>query len=68
MEILQSVSKNRLYTKMLRVHLFSFFPIKTSRALAALVPSGFLILQKKLTNIPTPFINSNFSDWVFTIS
>ena len=65
MEILQYVSKNRLATKMLRVHLFSFFPIKTPRSLAALMPFGFLILWKKLTNVLTPFINSNFSDWVF---
>ena len=27
------MSKNRLYTKMLRIHLFSIFTIKTPRAL-----------------------------------
>jgi len=33
MEILRSLTKNRLYTKMLRKHLFSIFIIKIPRAL-----------------------------------
>ena len=32
------MSKHRLYTKMLRIHLFSIFTIKGSRVLAALAP------------------------------
>jgi len=44
------LSKNRLYTKMLRIHLFNIFTIKTPRALAALTPSGLLIV-KILTNV-----------------
>jgi len=44
MEILRCQSKNRLNTKMLRVHLFSIFIIKTLVALAALAPFGILIL------------------------
>ena len=38
MKILRSQSKNRLYTKLLRIHLFSFFIIKMPQALAALMP------------------------------
>ena len=37
-KILRCLSKNRLCTKMLIIHLFSIFTIKTSRALAALAP------------------------------
>jgi len=37
-EILPCLSKNRLYTKMLRIRVFSIFTIKTSRALATLTP------------------------------
>ena len=44
------LTKNRLYTKMLRIHLFSIFTIKTPRALAALTPVGLLIV-KTLTNV-----------------
>ena len=36
MEILHCLPKNRLDTKMLRVHLFSFFTIKTLRGLLIL--------------------------------
>jgi len=39
-EILHYLSKNRLDTKMLRVHLFSFFTIKMPRTL----PFGIIIL------------------------
>ena len=35
---------------MLRLHLFTMFTIKTSRALAALAPLGFLIV-KTLPNV-----------------
>jgi len=38
MEILQSLSKNRVYNKMLRVLLFSIFTIKTPWVLHALAP------------------------------
>jgi len=41
---------NRLYAKILRMHLFSIFTIKTPQALAALGPSGLLILET-LTNV-----------------
>ena len=44
------MSKNRLYTKMLRIHLFS---IKTPQALVVLVPLGLLIV-KTLTNVLQP--------------
>jgi len=44
------MSKNRLYTKMLRIHLFSIFTIKTPRTLAALAPLVLLIV-KTLTNV-----------------
>jgi len=40
MEILRCLSKNRLDTNMLRVHLFSFFTIKTLLILTVL---GILI-------------------------
>ena len=50
METLRSQTKRRLYTKMLRIHLFSIFTIKTPRALAALTPVGLLIV-KTLTNV-----------------
>jgi len=35
---------------MLRIHLFSYFTIKTTRALDALVPLGILLV-KTLTNV-----------------
>ena len=41
---------NRLYTKMLRIHLFSISTIKTPRALAAVDPLG-LLTMKTLTNV-----------------
>ena len=44
------MSKNRLYPKMLRIHVFSIFTIKTPRAVAALAPLGHLI-SKTLTNV-----------------
>jgi len=50
MEISRFLTKNRLYTKMLRIHVFSVVTIKTPQALAALVPLGFLIV-KTLTDI-----------------
>jgi len=49
-KILHCLSINRLYTKMLRIHLFSIFTIKTPRAHAALTPLGLLIV-KTLTNV-----------------
>ena len=49
-EILRRLSKNRLYTKMLRIHLFSIFTINSPRALAALAPLGLLIV-KTLTSV-----------------
>ena len=45
--ILRCVSKNRLYTKMLRIHLFSILTIKTPRALTALAP----LIVKTLTKV-----------------
>ena len=47
---LLSCLKNRLYTEMLKIHLFSIFTIKTPRALAALTPLGLLIV-KTLANV-----------------
>jgi len=44
------LSKNRLDTELLRIHLFSVFTIKRLRALAVIAPLGFLIL-KTLTNV-----------------
>ena len=44
--ILRCLSKNRLYTKMLRIHLFSIFTIKTPQALTALAS-----IVKTLTNV-----------------
>jgi len=38
------LSKNRLDTKIFRVHLFIVFTIKTPRSLAALVTFGILIM------------------------
>ena len=49
-KILRCLSKNRLYTKMLRIHLFSIFTIKTPRALPALAPLGLLIV-KSMTSV-----------------
>ena len=49
-KIVHCLSKNRLYTKMLRIHLFSIFTIKTPLALVALAPLGILIV-KTLTNV-----------------
>jgi len=43
METMRCLSKNRLYTQKRKVHLFSFFTIKTQWALAALAPFGILI-------------------------
>ena len=40
----------RLFTKMLRIHLFSIFTIKTLRALAVLAPLGLLLVMT-LTNV-----------------
>ena len=42
MNILRCMSKNRLYTKMLRIHLFSVFIIKTPRDLTALASQNLL--------------------------
>ena len=39
------MSINRLYTKLLRVYLFSIFTIKTPRALTALTPFCLLIAK-----------------------
>jgi len=36
-KLFRCLSKNRLYTKMLRIHLFSIVIIKTPRTLAAIV-------------------------------
>ena len=49
-EILRRLSKNRLYTKMLRIHLFSIFTINSPQALVALAPLGLLIV-KTLTSV-----------------
>ena len=51
MEVLYCLSKNRLYTKMLRIHLFSIFTIKTPQALAVLMPLGLLIMKNVLLTI-----------------
>ena len=50
METLRYLSKTRLRTKMLRIHLFSFFTIKTPWALIALAPLDLLIV-KTLTRV-----------------
>ena len=47
---MRCLPKNRLDTKLLRIHLFSVFTVKTTRALAALAPLGLLI-AKTLTNV-----------------
>ena len=39
------LSKNRLYSKMLRIHLFSIFIIKMPQDLAVLAPLGLLIVK-----------------------
>ena len=49
-EILRCLFKNRLFTEMLRIHLFSIFTIKTPRTLAAPAPLGLLIVNT-LTNV-----------------
>ena len=49
-KILRYLSKNALYTKMLRMHLFSICTIKTPRALTALAPLDFCMV-KTLTNV-----------------
>ena len=49
-ENIASVSKNRLYIKILRIHLFSVFTIKAPRDHAAFRPLGLLIV-KTLTNV-----------------
>ena len=46
---MRCLSKDRLYPKMLRKHLFSIFTIKTPRTLAAFVPL-YLFIIKTLTN------------------
>ena len=48
--ILYCVSKNRLYFKMLRIHLFGASTINAPRALAALAPLDLLIVNT-LTNV-----------------
>ena len=50
MEILLCMSINRLYTKILGLHLFRIFIIKMPPVLAALAPLGILIV-KLLTNV-----------------
>jgi len=51
MEILHCLFKNRLYTNMLRIHLFSIFTIKTCDwLLQCSRPLGLLIV-KTLTNV-----------------
>ena len=49
---------------MLRVHLFSFFTIKTPRALAAIVPLGvFFVMKLKYVLLhPVYFINIEFTN------
>jgi len=49
-KILRCLSKNRLCTKMLIIHLFSIFTIKTLWVLAGLEPLDLLIM-KTLTNV-----------------
>ena len=44
-EILRCLSKNRVDTNMLRIHVFSIFSIKTPRTLATLAPLGILIVK-----------------------
>ena len=50
MEILLCMSINRVYTKILGLHLFRIFIIKMPPVLAALAPLGLLII-KLLTNV-----------------
>ena len=69
METLRSQTKRRLYTKMLRIHLFSIFTIKMPRALAALAPLGLLIV-KTLTNVlyySLLFICLNYYYYIFIL-
>ena len=47
---MRCLSKNKLDTKLHRIHLFSVFTIKRLRVLAALEPVGLLIV-KTLTNV-----------------
>ena len=49
-EIFRCLSKSRLYTQMLRIHLFSIFTVKTPQGLSVLALLGHLIV-KTLTNI-----------------
>jgi len=52
MEILRCLSKNRIYTKMLRIHLFSIFTIKDTTGSHWPTHLGLLIV-KTLTNVLT---------------
>jgi len=47
---IRCLSKNRLDSKLLRIHLFSVLTIKRPRSSAALAPLCFLIV-KTLTNV-----------------
>jgi len=47
-KILRCMSKIRLYTKLLRIHLFSVFTISIPRALVVLVTLGLLIVKTLL--------------------
>jgi len=60
MEIFCCLFENRLDTKMLRIHLFSIFAIKTPRTLVVLASLGLLIV-KTLTNVLLHRIASNYS-------
>jgi len=44
-KILRCLSKNRLYSKVLRLHLFSIFTIMTPLALAVIAHLGLLIVK-----------------------
>jgi len=46
-KIFRCLSKNRLYTKMLKIYLFRIFTIKTPRDLVALTP----LIVKTLTHV-----------------
>jgi len=57
MEILRCLFKYKVYTKMLRIHLFSIFTIKTPRALAALAPLGLFIVKTLKNSFVTYIAN-----------
>ena len=65
-EMLHCLSKNRLYTKMLRIHLFSFLTIKTPRVLDAIAPLriyGIVLVVLYCFMMNGDICMSNSSSW-----